>query len=152
MLWPDEVRTPDFAFLDEDVEVREQELKMAGSLIETMSGDFDPSQFKDEYREALEQVIEAKVAGRDVVAPKVEQPSAGSVVDLMAALRASVAAAKSKGSPADGTSDGKVRAVGGRAGGKTGAKVDKGAGEEQDSDKAVKKPAKAARKRTAKSA
>ena len=94
MLWPDEVRAPEFGFLDEDVEVRSQELAMAGSLIETLSGDFDPSQYKDEYREALQQVIEAKVEGREVVQPTEAQPSTGTVVDLMAALRASVEAAK----------------------------------------------------------
>jgi DNA end-binding protein Ku len=97
MLWPDEVRTPDFAFLEEDVEVRPQELAMAGSLIETLSGDFDPTQYKDTYREALQAVIEAKVEGREVVQPE-EQPTSGTVVDLMAALRASVEAAK-KGRP-----------------------------------------------------
>ena len=97
MLWPDEVRTPEFGFLDEDVEVRPQELAMAGSLIETLSGEFDPSQYKDEYREALQAVIEAKVEGREVVAPTEAQPSSGTVVDLMAALRASVEAAKKGG-------------------------------------------------------
>jgi DNA end-binding protein Ku len=95
MLWPDEVRTPDFGFLDDDVEVRPQELAMAGSLIETLSGEFDASQYKDSYREALEAVIEAKVQGREVVQPTEEQPTSGTVVDLMAALRASVEAAKS---------------------------------------------------------
>jgi len=98
MLWPDEVRTPDFGFLDEQIEVRPQELAMAGSLIETLSGDFDPGQYKDSYREALQQVIEAKVAGQEVVAPADAQPTSGTVVDLMAALRASVEAAK-KGRP-----------------------------------------------------
>jgi DNA end-binding protein Ku len=100
MLWPDEVRTPDFGFLDEDVEVRPQELAMAGSLIETLSGEFDPSQYKDSYREALQAVIEAKVEGREVVQPAAEQPTSGTVVDLMAALRASVDAAK-KGKPVE---------------------------------------------------
>jgi DNA end-binding protein Ku len=99
MLWPDEVRTPDFGFLDEDVEVRPQELAMAGSLIETLTGEFDASQYKDEYREALQAVIEAKVEGREVVQPVDAQPTAGTVVDLMAALRASVEAAK-QGKPA----------------------------------------------------
>ncbi|HVM27716.1 MAG TPA: Ku protein [Mycobacteriales bacterium] len=94
MLWPDEVRSPDFDFLDEDVEVRPQELAMAGSLIETLSGDFDPTQYKDDYREALQAVIEAKVEGREVTQPAAEQPTSGTVVDLMAALRASVEAAK----------------------------------------------------------
>ena len=100
MLWPDEVRTPDFGFLDEEVEVRPQELAMAGSLIETLSGKFDASQYKDSYREALQAVIEAKVEGREVVQPTEAQPTSGTVVDLMAALRASVEAAK-KGKPAD---------------------------------------------------
>jgi DNA end-binding protein Ku len=101
MLWPDEVRKPDFAFLDEDIEVRSQELAMAGSLIETLSGEFDPSQYKDEYREALQQVIEAKVEGHEVKQPEQAQPTSGTVVDLMAALRASVEAAKKdRGEPA----------------------------------------------------
>ena len=100
MLWPDEVRTPDFGFLDEDIEVRPQELAMAGSLIETLAGDFDPSQYSDSYRDALQAVIDAKVEGREVVQPEEAQPSTGTVVDLMAALRASVEAAK-KGSAAE---------------------------------------------------
>jgi DNA end-binding protein Ku len=102
MLWPDEVRQPDFPFLDEDVEIRPQELAMAASLIETLSGDFDPSQYKDSYREALNAVIEAKVAGHEVTQPEQAQPTSGTVVDLMAALRASVEAAKrTRGETAD---------------------------------------------------
>jgi DNA end-binding protein Ku len=80
------------------VDVRPQELTMAMSLIDSMTDDFDPSQFGDEYREALEAVIEAKVEGREVVAP-VEPKSTGEVVDLMAALQASVENAR-KGRPA----------------------------------------------------
>jgi DNA end-binding protein Ku len=101
MIWPDEVRTADFGFLDEDVTVRPQELAMAESLIESMSGDFDPGQYHDEYREALEQVIEAKIEGREVVEQPVQEEETGSVVDLMAALRASVAAAKKGRGEAD---------------------------------------------------
>jgi DNA end-binding protein Ku len=106
MLWPDEVRKPDFGFLDEDISVRPQELAMAGSLIETLAGDFDPSQYTDGYREALQAVIDAKVAGREVVAPSEPEGSGGAVLDLMAALRASVDAAKGKKTgarPADET-------------------------------------------------
>jgi DNA end-binding protein Ku len=124
MLWPDEVRTPDFAFLDEDVDVREQELTMAGSLIETLTGEFDPTQFTDRYREALQSVIEAKIAGREVVQPEGVQPTAGTVVDLMAALRASVEAAKAKkedgaaaaksGASSDTTADSKASSKGGK--------------------------------------
>ena len=97
MLWPDEIRAAEFSFLDEDVEVRPQELQMAESLIETMTDDFDPSQFSDQYREALEEVISAKIEGRDLVAPQ-EPKAKGEVVDLMAALKASVESAR-KGQP-----------------------------------------------------
>jgi DNA end-binding protein Ku len=75
---------------------------MAKSLIETLSGEFDPTQFTDAYREALQAVIEAKIEGREDVQPEGGQPTAGTVVDLMAALRASVEAAKAKkGDPED---------------------------------------------------
>jgi DNA end-binding protein Ku len=94
MLWPDEIRAAAFDFLDEDVEVRPQELAMAKSLIEQMSGDFEPEEYTDAYREALQAVIEAKVEGREVVAAE-EPEETGTVVDLMSALRASVEAAKS---------------------------------------------------------
>jgi DNA end-binding protein Ku len=94
MIWPDEVRTADFGFLDEDIELRPQERQMARSLVESMSGEFDPDQFTDNYREALQAVIEAKVEGREIVEAEEAQPTAGNVVDLMSALRASVEAAK----------------------------------------------------------
>ena len=106
MLWPDEIREPSFGFLDDDVEVRPQELAMAGTLIESLSGEFDPNEHHDTYREALEEVIEAKVAGQEVVAPPVRTDEGAAVVDLMAALRASVDAAKagrSGGGRADDT-------------------------------------------------
>ncbi|GAA3943181.1 Ku protein [Actinomadura viridis] len=93
MLWPDEVRAPDFPFLEEDIEVRKQELSMATSLIESMRGEFDPAEYKDAYREALQSVIDAKVEGREVTRPEAEaaeEPAA----DLLSALRASVEAAK----------------------------------------------------------
>ncbi len=93
MLWPDEVRAPDFDFLDDDMEIRPQELAMAESLIDSMAGDFHPDAYTDNYREALQEVIEAKVEGRDVVAPTEEEP-APAAVDLMAALRASVERAR----------------------------------------------------------
>lgn len=89
MLWPDEVRPPDFAFLDGEVETRRSELAMAASLIDSMTGDFDPSTFTDDYREALQEVIDAKVEGREVEAPA-EAEEAPAAIDLMAALRASV--------------------------------------------------------------
>jgi DNA end-binding protein Ku len=94
MLWPDEIREPSFPFLSDDVDLRPQEKAMADSLVESMAGDFEPEQFSDDYRAALQEVIDAKVAGREVVEPEEVQPTAGNVVDLMSALRASVEAAK----------------------------------------------------------
>ena len=67
---------------------------MAATLVESMSGDFDPSGYTDDYREALQQVIDAKIEGRELVEAEEVQPSAANVVDLMSALRASVEAAK----------------------------------------------------------
>jgi DNA end-binding protein Ku len=101
MIWPDEVREADFGFLDEDIELRPQEQQMARSLVESMSGDFNPDEYTDNYREALQAVIDAKVEGREVVEAEEPQPTAGNVVDLMSALRASVdAAKKSRGATA----------------------------------------------------
>jgi DNA end-binding protein Ku len=90
MLWPDEVRTPDFPFLDDDVDLRPAELAMAGSLIESMAADFEPKEYTDNYRSALQEVIAAKVAGREVVEAPEEDVPPTAAVDLMAALRASV--------------------------------------------------------------
>jgi DNA end-binding protein Ku len=94
MLWPDEVRSPDFGFLDEDISIRPQELAMAESLIDSMAADFVPDAYTDNYREALQEVIDAKVEGREVVAPPEEEGAPAAAVDLMAALRASVERAK----------------------------------------------------------
>ncbi|MFE9202725.1 Ku protein [Micromonospora sp. NPDC007230] len=94
MLWPDEVRTPDFGFLDEDLKVRPPELAMASSLIDSMAGDFEPDAFTDDYRAALQEVIDAKIEGREVVQPEEEEAAPAAAVDLMAALKASVERAR----------------------------------------------------------
>lgn len=96
MIWPDEVREPDFGFVGDDVDLRPQEKAMADSLVASMSGDFDPGAYTDDYRQALQAVIDAKVEGREVLEPEEAQPTVGSVVDLMSALKASVAAAKKR--------------------------------------------------------
>ncbi|NIL43046.1 Ku protein [Salinispora arenicola] len=90
MLWPDEIRKPDFGFLDEDLKVRPPELAMASSLIDSMAGDFQPDVFTDDYRAALQEVIDAKVEGREVVQPEEAEEAPAAAVDLMAALKASV--------------------------------------------------------------
>lgn len=93
MLWPDEVRGAEFAEPEEGVEVRSQEVAMAESYIETLSTDFEPDRYHDQYRAALEELIEAKTEGRSVEAPTTPADT-GQVVDLMAALQASVDAAR----------------------------------------------------------
>jgi DNA end-binding protein Ku len=95
MRWPDEIRRPDFAFLDEEVSVRPQELSMAEALISSMSGAFDPTEFTDDYREAMTALLEAKQSGGEVQQPpEVSDDDGAAVVDLMSALRRSVERAK----------------------------------------------------------
>jgi DNA end-binding protein Ku len=97
MLWGDEVLSPDR--LDEIGEIEEaqatdRELKMAEQLIASLSSEFAPEKFKDEYREQVLQLIERKAAGEEIaVQPQAEEPAA--VPDLMAALEASLAAVRS---------------------------------------------------------
>ena len=92
MFWPDEIRAARFDELDEEVELRPQEIKMARSLIDSLSDDFEPEDFQDEYRSALEDLISKKVQGEEVTYAEPAEPS--KVVDLMDALRASVEAAQ----------------------------------------------------------
>jgi DNA end-binding protein Ku len=99
MLWPDEIRAADFPFLDQDIDVRAQELRMATSLVDSMSEDFDPEQYHDEYREALQQVIEAKVEGREVT-PAPEPAAEEEPASLLDALQASLDAATKGRGPA----------------------------------------------------
>jgi DNA end-binding protein Ku len=94
MRWPDEIRRPDFAFLDEDISVRPQELKMAEALIGSMTGEFDPTEFTDDYREAMTALLEAKQSGGEVQAVPEVADDGAAVVDLMSALRRSVERAR----------------------------------------------------------
>jgi DNA end-binding protein Ku len=98
LLWPDEVREAAFPFLDDDIEVRPQELRMASSLIESMTVDFDPEDYHDSYREALQELVNAKVEGREVVQPEAGELPSGDTSSLADALRASLAAARGGGS------------------------------------------------------
>ena len=135
LLWPDEVREPKLDIGEDDVKVREQELAMAESYINALSGDFEPGEFSDQYRQALEEVIEAKVAGKEVVAPAEEPAASGQVVDLMEALRRSVAEAKER-----------------RAGGSGSASestTKKAATKKSATSKTAKAPAKTATKKSA---
>ncbi|HLW18224.1 MAG TPA: Ku protein [Actinomycetota bacterium] len=89
MYWPDEIRDAEFEELDEDVKIGSAELQMAKSLIDNMTGDFDPEEFKDEYREKLESLVAKKVEGEEIAV--VEETGTAKVLDLIEALKASVA-------------------------------------------------------------
>jgi DNA end-binding protein Ku len=96
MLWPDEVRSPELPSEVDTVQPREQELAMASSYIDAMSGDFEPEEYQDEYRTALEELVASKVEGREVVTPPGGEGEPAEVVDLMEALRRSVAEAEKR--------------------------------------------------------
>jgi DNA end-binding protein Ku len=92
--WPDEIRsTKELDLPDEDFDFKPAEKEMARQLVAAMTGKFEPERYKDEYRDALMQIIEQKVEGKEVVAPEPVEET-GKLVDLMAALEASVNAAK----------------------------------------------------------
>jgi DNA end-binding protein Ku len=94
MYWPDEIRAAEFDTVDSDERVRANEVEMAKALIQNLSEPWNPEQFKDGYREALLDIVEKKDAGEAIEAPAEAAPAR--VVDLMEALKASVAAAKDK--------------------------------------------------------
>ncbi|HYN71367.1 MAG TPA: Ku protein [Nakamurella sp.] len=109
LLWPDEVRAAEFPSLDEDVTIKPAELKMAGMLVESFAGDFQPEDYTDEYRVELEQLIEAKLEGGEAFPaqePKEEGEDA-EVVDLLAALQRSVERHKDSGEDSKASSDSK---------------------------------------------
>jgi DNA end-binding protein Ku len=96
MVYADEINDP--MTIDEldtvvDVDISDKELAMASQLVESLSTEFEPDRFRDTYRESVLELIEKKAAGEEVLAP-VSQVEPDKVIDLMAALEASVAAAK----------------------------------------------------------
>lgn len=97
MVYADEVNDPaEVPELDEveEVEIPEKELDMAKQLVDSLSGDFEPAKYEDTYRERVLEMIERKAAGDDELVTAPEAPEASKVIDLMAALEASVADAK----------------------------------------------------------
>ncbi len=96
LLWPDEIRQPDFGTLDGDETARPQELAMAASLVESLSGDYDPDEFTDEYRTEMERLVDSKLSGgKAAPAPeRREETGGGEVVDLLSALQRSVERAR----------------------------------------------------------
>jgi DNA end-binding protein Ku len=92
MMWPDEIRQPDFSI--DGGEVKDAEVKMANMLVETLAGDFDPAEFEDDYAEAVQTLVKTKIEGGEVKKPPTAAKTSGEVVDLLAALQRSVDAAK----------------------------------------------------------
>ncbi|KQU03011.1 Ku protein [Rhodococcus sp. Leaf7] len=112
LLWPDEVRAAEFSSLDDVTAPRPQELKMAGALVESMSGDFDPSEYTDDYQIELRKVLDEAIenGGEKVIhAERDDDADSGEdaeVVDLVAALQRSVEAAGRSGKGRSDTSGG----------------------------------------------
>jgi DNA end-binding protein Ku len=150
LLWPDEIRAADFGFLDDDIEVRSQELQMASSLIDSMTVDFDPDEYHDRYREALQELVEAKIEGREVLQPQAEE-EAVEPTSLADALRASLAAARGGGG--EDAEDAPARKRASAAGGSSRARSGRASGDDQDDAKAGRRGKTAAgSRRTAKPA
>jgi DNA end-binding protein Ku len=100
MRFHDEVVPPselDDALPDKKPKVAKREQQMAEQLIDSLSTEFEPDAYKDEYREQLLALIEEKAEGKEIVAPEAEAPKATKAPDLMAALEESIAAVKEKG-------------------------------------------------------
>lgn len=94
MYWPDEIRAAEFDELEGDVDIREEEVTMAESLIENLTSDFKAGEYVDTTREAIEEAAAKKIAGEEIVAPESAEPT--KVVDLLEALKASVEATRSQ--------------------------------------------------------
>lgn len=97
LLWGDEVRAVSFPALDEDVKISAKELELSSALVESFASDFDPGEFIDEYQVELRTLIDAKLEDGDSVDTTAtfgesddDAADSGEVIDLMAALRASV--------------------------------------------------------------
>jgi DNA end-binding protein Ku len=126
LLWSDEVRAAEFSSLDEPVKISEKELDLSKQLVESLATDFEPEQFVDEYQAELRTLIQAKLEQGDAVdtaATFGEQPEeeGGEVIDLMEALRQSIAA-KREGGSKDAAKAGSKGSSGGSGGSKTAAK------------------------------
>ncbi|MFI7102402.1 Ku protein [Streptomyces sp. NPDC050161] len=156
LLWPDQIRST-AGVVPDGVEIRENELTLAETLMDSL-GELDPGELHDDYREAVEALVTAKLEGGEPVAPASSGTSGGQVIDLMAALESSVKAAREgrgEGAADEGEESASVTPIRGRKG--TGSGTESGA--EPGADKggtkktsAAKAPAKkAAAKKTASS-
>jgi DNA end-binding protein Ku len=122
LLWADEVRKPEFESLSEETHATQKELAMASSLVDSLSGDYEPEEFEDDYAEAVAKLVETKIEGGDITETPEAKGEESEVVDLLAALQRSVdkaKAAKSGGASSSGASEA-AQAAGGSDGGASG--------------------------------
>ena len=107
MLWPDEVRSPEFVGLgDAESEAKPAELAMANMLVESLAGDYDPDDYEDDYQQAVDALVKAKLEGGEVQEAPAAKDTSGEVVDLLAALQRSVERAKaSRGEPVEAAAE-----------------------------------------------
>ncbi|WP_460719363.1 non-homologous end joining protein Ku [Microbacterium aureliae] len=151
LLWADEVREAAFPSLDEPVRISAKELELSASLVESFASDFDPSEFADEYQQELRTLIEAKLEKGDAVdtaetfGEQEEAEHGGEVIDLMAALRASVE--RSRAARAGSGGSGKGDSVT-DAGGAASAKNDKPKSSTTEKKPAAKSTSKPAAKKS----
>lgn len=148
LLWPDEVRAVEFESLDGVAEPKPQEIKMAETLVETMSDDFDPEQYTDEYQIELQKVLDEAIAsgtGKVVSQPE-EAPAAmdAEVVDLVAALQRSLEASGRRTAESSGKTAAEPKAKAAPA-----KKATKAAATKSAAKKTAAKPAKKTAKKTA---
>ena len=102
LLWPDEVRAADFGVLEDAAEPSPTETAMANMLVDSLSGDYDPDDYTDDYEKAVKAVVQAKLEGHEVTAVPEDEDEGGEVLDLLAALQQSVNRAKAaRGEPVD---------------------------------------------------
>ncbi|MGB7818612.1 MAG: Ku protein [Ornithinibacter sp.] len=132
MLWPDEIRSADFAQVDEEQHATKQEMDMAKMLIDQLAGDYEPDEYEDDYALAVKELVRAKVEGGEVQVAAAEPEESGEVVDLLAALARSVEKAKASRGEAPEPDDARS------AGAKKGA-TKKTAAKKTASKKAAKK-------------
>lgn len=144
MLWPDEVRHPDFEVLSTDVELRRQEKQMAESLVDSLTEDFNPDAFTDRYQEAVAELIEARAAAGGARPPvQVDERAAhadedATVTSLVEALRASVERARADRGTGSGASPS-------RSGAKAGSDTARKSGTGESDSKAGSRTRKSAR-------
>jgi len=114
LLWSDEVRAAEFPSLDEAVKISPKELDLSKQLVDSLVNDFEPEQYVDEYQQELRTLIEAKLEQGDAIdtaatfGEQPEQEKGGEVIDLMEALRQSIAAKREGGGTESGSGSSKT--------------------------------------------